>query len=56
MLRKVKKVYAASIDLEKAYDKIDWTAVWDVLKVYGVGGSLINGVKVFIRMQRHVSR
>ncbi len=39
----------ADIDLEKVYDRIDWTAVWDVLKVYGVGGMLMNGVKAFYK-------
>ncbi len=46
---KGKKVYAAFIDLEKAYDKIVWMAVWDVLKMYGVGGSLMNGEKAFYK-------
>ncbi len=40
---------AAFIDLEKPYDRIDWTAMWDVLKVYGVGGRLMNGVKAFYK-------
>ncbi len=35
------------MDLEKAYDRSDWTAMWDVLKVYGVGGRLMNEVKAF---------
>ena len=49
MLAKGKKVYAAFMDLEKAYDRVDWKAMWDVLKVYGVGGKLLNGVKAFYR-------
>jgi len=49
MLTKGKKVYAAFMDLEKAYDRIDWTALWDVLKVYGVGGKLLNGIKAFYK-------
>ncbi len=49
MLTKGKKVYAAFNDLEKAYDMIDWIAMWDVLKVYDVGGSLMNGVKAFYK-------
>ena len=49
MLRKGKKVYAALMDLEKAYDRIDWTAMWDVLRIYDVGGSLLNGIKAFYR-------
>ncbi len=56
MLTKGKKVYAAFIDLEKVYDIIDWMATWDVLKVYGVGGSLMNGVKAFYKDAKYVSR
>ncbi len=37
MLEKDKKVYAVFMDLEKA--------MWDVLKVYGVGGRLLDRVK-----------
>ncbi len=33
---------------EKAYDRIDRTAMWDVLKVYGVGGILMNGGENFL--------
>ncbi len=39
----------AFTDLEKEYDRLHWAAVWDVLKVYGVGGSLMNGVKAFYK-------
>ena len=49
MLTKGKKVYAAFMDLEKAYDRIDWGALWDVLRIYGVGGRLLNGVKAFYK-------
>ncbi len=49
MVTKEKKAYVAFIDFEKAYDRIEWTAMWDVLKVYGVGGSLMNGVKAFYK-------
>ncbi len=31
------------MDLEKAYDRVDWLALWDVLKIYGVGGKLLSG-------------
>ncbi len=30
------------MDLEKAYDRVDWLALWDVLKIYGVGGKLLS--------------
>jgi len=49
ILAKRKKVYAAFIDLEKASDRIDWKALWDVLRMYGVGGRLLSGVKAFYK-------
>ncbi len=39
-LGKDKKLYAAFMDLEKAYDRVD-RALWSVLKIYGVGGKLL---------------
>ncbi len=39
VLAKGKKLYAAFMDLVKAYDRVDWLALWDVLKIYGVGGA-----------------
>ncbi len=49
MLAKDKNVYAAFMDLEKAYDRADWEALRDVLRIYGVGGRLLDGVKAFYR-------
>ena len=46
-LAKGKNVYWAFMDLEKAYDRVDRTALWDVLRMYGVGGKLLCGVKSF---------
>ena len=37
------------LDLEEAYDRIDWRALWVVLKMYGVGGKQLNGVKAFYK-------
>ncbi len=37
ILAKGKKNYAAFMDLEKAYDRVDWLALWDFLKIYSVG-------------------
>ncbi len=47
ILAKGKKLYTAFMDLEKAYDRVDWLALWDVLKIYGVGGKLLRAVKSF---------
>ena len=48
-LAKGKKLYVAFMDLEKAYDRVDWNALWDVLKIYGVGGQLLDGIKAFYK-------
>ncbi len=48
-LGKDRKLYAAFMDLEKAYDKVDRKALWHVLKINGVGGQLIKGIKAFYR-------
>ena len=37
------------MDLDKAYDRFDREALWNVLKIYGVGGQLLAAVKVFYR-------
>ena len=47
VLAKGKKLYAAFMDLEKAYDRVDWLALWEVLMIYGVGGKLLSAVKSF---------
>ena len=44
-LTKGKDVYFAFLDLEKAYDRVDRDAMWDVLRLYGIGGRLLRGVK-----------
>ncbi len=33
--------------LEKAYDRVDREALWNVLKIYGVGGHLMKRIKAF---------
>ncbi len=49
LLEKDKNVYAAFMNLEKAYGRVDWEAKWDVLRVYGVNGKLLDGGKAFYR-------
>ncbi len=48
-LGKDKRLYAAFMDLEKAYDRVDREALWSVLKIYGVGGQLLKGIQAFYR-------
>ena len=48
-LAKGRKMYAAFMDLEKAYDRVDWDGLWEVLGIYGVGGRLLRGVKAFYK-------
>ena len=40
-------MYFAFLDLEKAYDRVDRDAMWNVLRLYGIGGRLLRGVKSF---------
>ena len=51
-MAKGKDVFWAFMDLEKAYDRVDRTGMWDILKVYGVGGRLLEGVKSFYENSR----
>ena len=44
---KGKQLYLCFVDLEKAYDRVDREGVWDVLKIYGVGGRNLKAVKSF---------
>ncbi|MEL7177812.1 MAG: reverse transcriptase domain-containing protein [Pseudomonadota bacterium] len=48
-IAKGKKLYAAFMDLEKAYDKVEWEGMWNVLRIYGVGGQLLDGIKAFYK-------
>ncbi len=45
----VYELYAAFMDLEKAYDRVDREALWNVLYIYGVGGQLLKGIQSFYR-------
>ena len=33
------------IDLEKAYNRVNWEALWQVLRLYDVGGKCLSGIK-----------
>lgn len=46
-LAKGKEVFFAFMDLEKAYDRVDRKAMWDILLLYGVGGKLLKAVQSF---------
>ena len=35
------------IDLENAYDRVDRDAMWQVLRIYGVGGRLLKVILSF---------
>ncbi len=48
-LGKDKKLHAACMDLEKAYDRVDREAPWTVLKICGVGGQVLKGIQAFYR-------
>ena len=39
-----KSEYASVMDLEKAYDRINREALWQVLRMYDVGVELLNGI------------
>ena len=40
---------AALKDQEEAYDTGERRALWDVPKIYGVGGKLLDGIMTFYR-------
>ncbi len=40
-----RKLFAAFMDLEKAYHRVDRKGLWDILRVYRVGGQLLEGIK-----------
>ena len=42
-----KDVSWAFIDYEKASDTIDWHGMWQMLRVYAVGGKLLKAVQSF---------
>lgn len=46
---KRRKLYAAIMDLKKAYDKMDWNALQEVLKIHGEGGKILDATKAFYK-------
>ena len=38
-------MYVSFMDLEKAYDRVNREALWQVLRMYHVGGRLLTGIK-----------
>ena len=51
-LRVNKEVYMAFMDLNRAYDRIDRIGLWQVLRIYGVGGNLLKAVQSLYRESR----
>ena len=47
-----REAYMAFMDLEKVYDGIDRNALWQVLRIYGIGGSLCKAVQSFYSESR----
>ncbi len=43
-LGKDETLYAAFMDLEMAYNRVDREALWSVLRYYGVCGQLLKGI------------
>ena len=38
-------VYVGFMDLEKVHDRVNREALWQVLRMYDVGGKLLNDIK-----------
>ena len=41
---KKRRVYMGFIDLEKTYNRVNREALWQVLRMYDVGGKLLSGI------------
>ena len=44
-LARKRKLYVGYMDLEKAYDRMDQEGLWECLRMYGIGGRLLEVVK-----------
>ena len=42
---KIRRVHVGFIGLEKAYDRLNREALWQVLRINDVGGKLLSGIK-----------
>ena len=42
---KKRRVYVGFIDLEKAYNRVNRGALWQVMRMYDMGGKLLSGIK-----------
>lgn len=43
---KDRKLHAAYVDLEKAYDRADRKSLCNVLRIHGVGGKVLDGIRL----------
>ncbi len=43
------KLFAAFMNLQKAYDRVDRKGLWNVLRICGVGGHLLEGIRSFYK-------
>ena len=48
-LGKDDQLYAAFIYLKKKHMIVDREVLWNIFKIYGVGGQLLGGIKAFYR-------
>ena len=44
---KKKRVYVTFMDLEKAYDRVDRDAIWQVMIIYGIGRKVLKDIMSF---------
>ena len=53
---KKRRVYVGFVGLEKAYDRVNREALWQVLRMYDAGGKLLNGVNsIYVNSLAYVS-
>ena len=50
-------MYVGFMDVEKAYDRVNREALWQVLRMYDVSGKLLNGIKnMYVNSKRNNSK